>query len=160
MPLPTATYDPTKTIVGRQLIVSITIAAASTHFLAQLASYDPAAELGRLLAPGASNGPAYTARVWQKSIAEVFKVETEEVEKVRALLGSFVGLKTGTCTIYIRDPDDAANTVAYKSDDFACTIYRDPATISFGGDNPSKVMLVIESNKDGAISWDDDASVA
>lgn len=160
MPLPTATFDPSKTIVGRQCIVSLTIAAVSTHFLAQVAAYDPAAELGRLLAPGASNGPAYTSRVWQKAIAEIFKFETEEVEKVRSLLGSFVGLKSGTCTIYIRDPDDAANTVAYKSDDFACAIYRDPGTIAFGGDNPAKVMLVIESNKDGAIAWDDDASTA
>jgi hypothetical protein len=160
MPLPTATFDPTKTIVGRQLIVSLTIATVTTNFLAQLAAYDPTAELARLLAPGASNGPAYTARVWQKAVAEILKVETEEVEKVRALLGSFIGLKTGTCTIYIRDPDDAANTVAYKSDDFACTVYRDPSTISFGGDSPSKVMLVIESNKDGAIAWDDDASTA
>jgi hypothetical protein len=158
--LPTATYDPTKTVVGRQCIVSLTIAAASTHFLAQVASYDPTVELGRLLAPGASNGPAFTARVWQKAVAEVFKFETEEVEKVRSLLGSFVGLKTGTCTIYIRDPEDAAATVAYKSDDFACAIYRDPATISFGGDNPAKVMLVMESLKDGAIAWDDDASTA
>jgi len=160
MPLPSATFDPTKTIVGRQLIVSITIAAVSTHFLASLASYDPTAELGRLMAPGASNGPAYTARVWQKSIGELFKVETEEVEKVRALLGSYVGLKSGTCTIYIRDPDDATGTVAYKSDDFACAIYRDPSTISLGGDAAAKVTLVIESNKDGAIAWDDDASVA
>lgn len=160
MPLPTATFDPTKTIVGRQLIVSLTISAVTTNFLAKVASYEPAAEQGRLQAPGASNGPAFTARVWQKSIAEIIKIETEEVEKVRALLGSFVGQKTGTCTIYIRDPDDAANTVAYKSDDFACTIYRDAGAIGFGGDDASKVMLVIESNKDGAIAWDDDASTA
>lgn len=160
MPLPSATFDPSKTIVGRQLIVSVTIAAVTTNFLAQLAAYDPVAELGRLQSPGASNGPAYTSRVWQRSIGEMFKIETEEVEKVRALLGSFVGLKSGTCTIYVRDPDDAANTVAYKSDDFACAIYRDPGTINFGGDAASKVMLCIESNKDGAIAWDDDASVA
>lgn len=158
MPLPIATFDPTKTIVGRQLIISITIAAATTNFLASLAAYDPTAELGRLMAPGASNGPSFTARVWQKSIGELFKVETAEVEKVRALLGSFVGLKSGTCTIYVRDPDDAADTVAYKSDNFACAIYRDPSTINLGGDAESKVMLCIESNKDGAIAWDDDAS--
>lgn len=160
MPLPTATFDPTKTIVGRQLIISITIAAVTTNFLASLAAYDPAAELGRLVAPGASGGPSYTARVWQKSIGEMLKVETAEIEKVRSLLGSFVGLKSGTCTIYVRDPDDAANTVAYKSDDFACAIYRDPSTINMGGDAASQVTLVIESNKDGAIAWDDDASTA
>lgn len=160
MPLPNATFDPTKTIVGRQLIISTTIAAVTTNFLASLAAYDPTAELGRAQAPGANNGPAYTARQWVKSIGELFKVETAEVEKVRALLGSFVGLKSGTCTIYIRDPDDAANTVAYKSDDFACSIYRDPGTINFGGDGESKVMLCIESNKDGPIAWDDDASTA
>lgn len=160
MALPTATYDKAKTVVGRQSILTLTIATVATHLLGKVVDYDPTLELGRNQAPGAGGAPARTARVWEKSIAEIVKFETDEIEKVRALLGSFVGKKDGTCTLYVRDPDDAANKVAYKSDDFPCAIYRDPATIRFSGDNPSTVTLMIESTKDGAIAWVKDADVS
>lgn len=152
MPLPSATYDKTKTVVGRKSILAITIATVVTNLLGKVVDYDPNVEIGRNQRPG-TTGPATTARTWDKAITEIVKFETDEVEKVRALLGSFVGKKDGTCTAYIVDPDDASGKVAYKSDDFPCSIYRDNATIRFSGDDTSKVTLVIESTKDGAITW-------
>lgn len=157
MPLPTATYDAAQTIAGRQSIVSITPAGGSAvHLLVKLLDYDGTLELARNQAPGASNGPVFTARVWEKSRAEFLKVETEEIEKVKTLLGSLTGLKHGTCTARIRDPEDTAAIVAMQSDDFACSVYRDPASVRFSGDDLAKVTLVIESRKDGAITWTKD----
>lgn len=159
--LPTATYDAAQTVVGRQSILVLTPASGSAvNLLVKLLDFDGSLELGRNQAPGASNGPAFTSRVWEKSRAEMLKVETDELDKVITFLGSLTGLKLGTCTAYIRDPEDAAATVAYKSDDFACAIYRDPASIRFSGDDTSKVTLIIESRKDGAIAWSKDASTA
>ena len=160
MLLPSASYDATKTVAGRQSILVITPSGGSAlNLLVKLLDFDGSLELGRNSAPGASNGPAFTARVWEKSRTEMLKVETEEIEKINTLLGSLTGLKHGTCTAYIRDPDDAASKVAYKSDDFACSIYRDPASMRFSGDDLTKITLIIESRKDGAITWTADADV-
>jgi hypothetical protein len=158
MPFPAATFDPTKTVVARQSIISLTIAAAATHLLGRFVDFDGSQDLGRLMAPGASAGPAYTARIWEKSRAEKLMFKTTEVKKVVTLLGSLTGLKAGTCTAYLRDPDDAANTAALKSDDFACSIYRE-GSLALNGDNPTEVTLVIESRKDGAIAWTADVAV-
>lgn len=160
MALPTATFDPTKMIVGRQSILVVTIATVATNLLVDLVDFAGSLDIARIQAPGATNGPAYTAKIWDKSRSEMLKVKCKEIKKVITLLGSLTGLKHGTCTAYIRDPEDAANVVALKSDDFAMTIYRDPADINFSDAAPAEVTLIIESRKDGAIAWDDDASTA
>lgn len=160
MALPAATFDPTKVVKARQSIISMTIAAATTNLLVDYVTDGSSLDLGRYQAPGTGNGPAFTAGIWEKSRTELYKFRCKEIKKIITLLGSLSGLKHGTCTLYIRDPEDAANTVALKSDDFACTIYRDPTEIAHSGDNPSEVMLVVESRKDGAVAWDDDASTA
>jgi hypothetical protein len=161
MPLPAATYDATQTVVGRQSILVLTPSSGDAlNLLVSVLEVDAQLDLGRNKAPGASNGVPYTARVWEKGRAEMLKVETEELEKVNAFLGSLSGKKDGNCTAYIRDPDDAANTVAYKTDNFACSIYRDPASIRMSGDDTSKATIIIESRKDGPITFTKDASTA
>ncbi len=159
MPLPAATFDPTKEVVGRSSILDFTINAVHTLLLVEFISHDPGLELSRASAPGANNGPSFTSKVWEKSRAEKLKARSREIQKVNAFLGSLSGIKKGTCTAYIRDPDDAANTVAEKTDDFACAIYRDPAEASFSADGPAEVTLIIESMKDGPITWTDDAAI-
>lgn len=132
-------------------------AGSTTSLLVQLVDFDGSLDLGRMMMPGAANGPAFTARIWDKSRTEVLKLKTKEVKKVITLLGSLTGKKDGTCTAYIRDVDDLAGKSALLSDAFACTLYRDPATVGFGAD-ASEVTLCFESRKDGAIAWSQDAS--
>ncbi|MEK7767876.1 MAG: hypothetical protein AAB368_16720, partial [bacterium] len=74
-------------------------------------------------------------------------------------LGSLTGKKDGTCTAWVRDPDDAAATAALKTDDFACSIYRE-GDLRFGEQGEAVTTLVIESRKDGAITFSADASTA
>ena len=159
MPMATPTFDPAASVVGRNSIITLTIAAAATSLLGKLLDYQGTLELGRLLAPGASNGPVYTARIWEKSRAEILKFETREISKVITLLGSLTGKKDGTCTAWVRDPDDAAATAALKTDDFACSIYRE-GDLRFGEQGEAVTTLVIESRKDGAITFSADASTA
>ncbi len=157
MPMATPTFDPTKTVVGRNSIVTITIGGAPTNLLGKLMDYVGTLDLGRLLAPGASNGPAYTARVWEKSRAEFLKFEVKEISKLITLLGSLSGKKDGTCTAWVRDPDDAADTAALKTDDFACSIYAE-GDMRFNEQGEAVRTLVIESRKDGPITFTADAS--
>lgn len=142
---------------------AVTAGAASgpvTNLLVDYVGDRGSLDLGRMMAPGANNGPAHTSRVWTKSRAELLAFRTKEIKKVIALLGSLTGIIEGSCTAYVRDPDDVTDVVALKSDDFPCSIYRDPAEIAHGRDNPSEVTLIIESLKDGPIDWDADAAVS
>ena len=157
MPMATPTFDPTKTIAGRNSIITITISAVATSLLGKLIDYQGTLELGRLLAPGASNGPVYTARVWEKSRTEFLKFEVREISKLITLLGSLTGKKDGTCTAWIRDPDDAASTAALGTDDFACSIHRE-GDMRFSEQGEAVTTLVIESRKDGPITFTPDAS--
>lgn len=118
-------------------------------------------ELGDLMAPGADNGPAYSARNWERSRSELYRFRCKEVKKVIALLGGLTGRKSGACTLYVRDPDDAADKVALRSDEgFPCSLYRDTAEVTHSGDNPSEVTLIVKSHKDGQITWTPDADVS
>jgi len=157
--LPTAAYDPTKSVIGRQSILAITIATVTTNLLVNYVGHEPGLEIGETQAPGANNGPAFTDRIWEKSRKELLKFKTKEVKKVGALLGSLSGSKSGTCTAYIRDPDDST-TVALKTDDFPCTIYGDTGEAAFSGDNPTELTLVVRSRKDGAITFTPDVAVS
>ena len=158
MAFPAVTFDPTKVVVSRQSIIQVTIAAVATPLLVEYVGFDGASELGRMMAPGASNGPAFTAKVWEKSRSEILKVKTKEIKKVLTLMGGLTGKKDGTCTAYIRGDDDVSTKAALLSDDFAMSIYRDPATAAFEGANPAEVTLCIESRKDGVIAWSQDAT--
>lgn len=73
--------------------------------------------------------------------------------------GNLAGRVTGTCTMWLPDPDDATGYVALKSEnDFAVTVTRDGDT-KFGDGDFTKPSINIESNKQGAISWTADSAV-
>ena len=156
--LPTAAYDPASSVVGRQSILAITIATVTTNLLVNYVSHDPGLEIGETQAPGASNGAAFTDRIWEKARKELLKFKTKEVKKVIALLGSLAGAVSGTCTAWIRDPNDASAVVALMTDDFPCTIFVDTGEEAFSGDNSTELTLVIRSRKDGAITFGSDVA--
>lgn len=150
--LPAATYVDTKTIVGRQSIIVLTVATVPTNLLVDYVSHTPGLELGRYQAPGAA-GPAFTPRTWEKGRAEFFKFKTKEIKKIMTILGGLSARKVGTCTAYICDPQDAAGKVAIKTDDFPCSIYLDSGDQEYSPTaSPTEVTVVLESHKDGAIT--------
>ncbi len=163
MPLPAATYTKTNTVVGNQCILEITPpgeAPVAILFLSNNLTERPNLAIARHDAPGANNGPAFTARTWVQSRGEAFALRTTEVKKVLTLLGGMTGHRTGdTAKFYIRDQTDAAGKVALLSDAFPCSIYRDPAEAAFGPANPAEVTIIIESLKDGPVAWTPDANV-
>lgn len=156
--IPVAAYDPAKSIIGRQSILAITVGETQTNLLVNYVGHDPGLEIGETQAPGAGNGPAFTDRIWEKSRKELLKFKTKEVKKVIGLLGSLSGSKSGTCTAWIRDPDDASAVVALRTDDFPCTLYCDTGEEAFSGDNPTELTLVVRSLKDGPVTFTADAA--
>lgn len=159
--LPAATHLKADTLVGRQTIINVAFAAGDpVNLLVSIVDIDAILEILRNKAPGADNGPTYTQRAWESDRSEMIKAETDEIAKVISILGSLSGRKDATVTVYIRDPKDAANTVAYKSDAFACSVYRDPASIRVSSAAASRTTLIFESHKDGPIAWSKDASTA
>ncbi|MDP1580646.1 MAG: hypothetical protein Q8M02_10225 [Candidatus Didemnitutus sp.] len=153
MALPSVTFDPTKMVVGRQSIIQITPTGGSAQpLLVEYVSHNPGVTVARAKAPGASNGPSYTSKTWITDRAEIMRFRCKEIAKVITLLGSLAGHKDGVCIAYIRDPADTS-TVALITDSFACSVYRDAAEAEFSGANPSEITLVIESRKDGDITF-------
>jgi hypothetical protein len=152
MALPTATFDPTKVVTGRQSIIAFTPSGESaTNLLVDYVSHGAGLQVGRYQAPGASNGPAFTAGNWVIARGEMVKFKCKEIKKIISLLGSLSGFKNGAVVLYIRDPNDST-TVALISDSFACSLYRDTDEAAFSGANPTEVTLVIESQKDGEVT--------
>lgn len=162
MAIPAATFDKLKTLAARQSIIAFTPTGGNeTILLVDYVGDTGSMDIGRLMAPGAANGPAFTARSWPKSRAEMVRFRCKEIKKIPALLGGLTGHKTGTGAVYLRDPDDAANTVGLMSDAaLPCSLYRDPTEIAHSGDNVSEVTLILESHKDGPITWTPDADLS
>jgi hypothetical protein len=160
--IPAVSHDKAKTVIGRKSVLIITPAGgAAKNYLVDFLTDGASTDIGRYQAPGSANGPAYTPKTWEKSIAEMWKFRTKELKKVIADFGSLNFHKAGTATMIIRDPDDAANKAALVSEEnFPCSIYRDPSEIQHSGDNPSEITIVIESHKDGRVSIVPDGDTA
>lgn len=158
--LPAASVDPTKVVVGRQSIIQTKVATVTSVFLTEYLGDAGALDVGRAMLPGANNGPAFVSQTWAKSRTQVYKFRSKEPKKVIAAYGSLnFHIPVATATMFIRDPKDAANTVALLSEeDFACSIYRDPAEIAHSGDNPSEVTICIEAHKDGPVTLTPDGA--
>lgn len=162
MAIPAAAYSKANTVVGNQCILQITPPGAEPVdilFLANNLAERPNLAIGRHGAPGANNGPEYTARTWVQSRGESFAIRTSEVKKVLTLFGGMSGHRTGdTAKIYIRDQTDAAGNVALESEGFPCSIYRDPSEAGYSTSGPAEVTIVVESLKDGPVEWEPDAT--
>lgn len=161
MPLPAATFTKTNVVVGNQCILEITPPGAepvAILFLVNNLAERPNLTISRHGAPGANNGPEFTARTWVQARGEAFAIRTSEVKKVLTLLGGMSGHRTGdTAKFYVRDQTDANGKVALVSDAFPCSIYRDPTEAAFSPATPAEVTIVVESLKDGPVTWTPDA---
>lgn len=84
------------------------------------------------------------------------------LDEVKRLLevfsGALRGRKNATCTLWVPDPDQAAGTVALKSEtDFSVVVTRD-GDVKFGGSEFSKATIKVESLKAGNVTWSADAA--
>jgi len=119
---------------------------------------DPEQETKSLERPDAA-GVLRKVRTVETKANEKWTFGLDEVKRLLEVFsGSLRGRKNATCTLWVPDPDDAANTVALKSEtDFSCTITRD-GSMKFGSQEFSKAAIKIESNKLGNVTWTADAA--
>lgn len=151
--LPAVTHDTTKTVIGRKTVIIFTPAGGTAkNHLVDYVTDGSSIVVGSYEAPGAANGPAYTAETWEKSFVQMWKFRTKELKKIIADFGGTTFHLKGTCTLIIRDPRDANNKAALVSEEnFPASIYRDPAEIAYSGD-PSEITIVVQSLKDGKVT--------
>lgn len=120
---------------------------------------DPEQEIKTLSRPDA-RGVMRAVRGVRTKGQEKWTFELDEVKRLLPLFsGALIGVKSGTCTLWIPDVDDASGKCALKSEnDFACQVSRD-GKMGHGGGDFSKATIKIESRKAGDVTWTADATI-
>lgn len=159
--LPTAPFDPAKTIFGSKVIAVFTPTSGTAFNIpAKVGDYIyKSTEVMRKVPD--SQGINRPDRVDISEAEERLElVDLEEVDDVIANMGGFaVKNKQGTVVIWVLDQDDPTGTsVRLKSDSFPCSIKVKDGTTKFGGGDHSKVSLSLLSLKAGAIVWTPNAT--
>lgn len=159
MPLPTSPFDAAESIfAGLSIIDFIPSGGVSTVFESRLLDEEPEQEEKALEMPDA-NGVLREVRSVLTKQKETYKFELVEPKRLLTIFGGALsGRVTGTVTLFIPDPDDAAGKVALTSESFACTITRDGG-VKFGDADFTKATIKITSNKQGSVTWTADAAV-
>jgi len=150
------TFQVSGTIGGAAITVGTSTAgviAPVVIFEAAQLDDDPQQEMKYIDRPDSTGVLRHARGVRTKSF-ENFTFGLDEVKRLLEIFaGSMSGRRTGYCTLWIPDPDDATGKVSLKSEaDFACTITRD-GKITHGNSDFSKVTIKIESNKIGEVTW-------
>lgn len=161
MALPTSPFDTTKSIYAGLSIISLKIPAGGSAVIFEARKLEqPIDQTEKSIEMPDSAGVLRKVRTVLTNHQESFSFELVEPKRLLSIFSnSLSGRKTGTCTLYIPDPNDASGKVALTSEtDFACTVTRDGA-ITFGDADFTKATIKIESNKQGAITWTADANV-
>lgn len=161
MALPTSPFDTAKSIFAGKSIISLVIPAGGTAtiFEAKKLENDLEQSEKSIKMPDAA-GVLRNVRTVLTSAQESYKFELVEPKRLLDIFGNaLAGRKTGTCTLYIPDPNDASGKVALTSEsNFAVTVTRDGG-ITFGDEDFTVATIKIESNKLGEVTWTKDAAV-
>jgi len=161
MPLPTSPFDTAKSIYAGLSIISLKIPAGGSAVIYEARKLDqPTEQSEKSIEMPDATGVLRRVRTVLTNQQESFMFELVEPKRLLTIFGnSLSGRKTGTCIIYIPDPNDAAGKVALTSEtDIPVTVTRDGG-LTFGDADFTKATIKIESNKLGAITWTADASV-
>lgn len=161
MALPTSPFDTTKSIYAGLSIISLKIPAGGSAVVFEARKLDqPIEQTEKSIEMPDAAGVLRKVRTVLTNHQESFSFELVEPKRLLSIFGNALsGRKTGTCTLYIPDPNDASGKVALTSEsDFAVTVTRD-GSITFGDADFTKATIKIESNKSGAITWTADASI-
>lgn len=156
MPLPTAAFDPTKTVVPQKSIAVFTpTGGTAVNLIGKVANYDQSMEFVRREVPGSDN-LLRADRIVPIRQSESFKFELEEVARLVDVFGGLSGAKQGTVELYIVDPDDAAGKVAIKTNAFSCLATLEGG-INFSANEFSKGTIMFEARE--KITFTIDATV-
>lgn len=116
-----------------------------TSLIGKVANYDQSIETVKREVPGADN-LLRADRIVAIRQTESIKFELEEVTRLPDLFGGLAGIKQGTVQLWIQDPEDAASTVAIKTNAFACTATLDGG-INFTANEFSKATIMFEARE-------------
>jgi hypothetical protein len=159
--LPTAPFDPLKTIFGSKVIVVFTPSSGT--------AFNVAGKAGDFIykqttverhVPG-TDVVLRADRQCIKDAEEKFEVvDIEEIDDVLTNFGSFTANhKFGTAVIWIMDQDDPAGTsVRLKSRSFKCSVTVKSGTTKFGGGDFAKTTIVFFSTDPAGISFTPNAT--
>lgn len=106
-----------------------------------------------------ATGVLRVARAVTTEENEEFTFEVVDPKRMLNIFGGKLsGFVSGTCILYIPDPEDASGKCSLVSESFSCRVTRDGG-LSFGNSDFTKAKIKIKSFKVGAITWTRDASV-
>jgi hypothetical protein len=149
MPAPTVpvtTFVPTNTIIPAKAWLVITGGSTSpTTLIGKVADYTSNIETVERDVPQA-NGALMPDRVTPKKQVDGIKFETEDVLAIAAIFGSVSNaFLTGagvTAELFVRDPEDAALTIALHAAPFACDIKLEGGLNLKGGEVTKATVIV------------------
>lgn len=130
--VPSASYDPTKTIIPRKMFVSFTpvvagVAGAQQDVFTKSISYSHSIEKVERKVPDATDGMLRPDRVVITKLGEEFEAEIEDVATV--LTTMFSGLSVAKVDGFVRilavDPDDVSGSAALATNTFNAALYLD-----------------------------------
>lgn len=140
--LPVITASPGDTIVGQKNIFGfLETAGIQKNFRCKEISFTRGVDKIERKIPDA-DGSLITDRVVITGKKISFKVTLDEFTADTMIFFNSAQ-KVGSGRFWMKDPDDAANTAALISNEFACTVYLD-GDVSFKPDAFSEFSLTVE----------------
>jgi hypothetical protein len=159
MPLPSAPFDPAKSIFAGLSIVVIKIGATEHVFESKMLKHKLDQELKHIERPDAKGILRRVRTVIVKQF-ESWQFEIDEAKRVIDLFdGALAGRVDAKCTIWTPDPDDATGKVALKSEEEFDVSFTREGDLDFGNSEFTKVTINIDSNEQHAIEFEVDADI-
>lgn len=157
MPVPNASFAPADTVYGVVSYIEFTpagVGAVAVAARCKMLDADAQNEIKFRKVPDAA-GVLRKDRAVRAEAGEEFTFEIEELKKGSQFLlaagTTLNGFARGTATIWITDPDDAANKAKLKSEAFPCCLVRD-GSVAFK-DDFSMMKIKITSLKAGDVTF-------
>ncbi|EIP96875.1 hypothetical protein OpiT1DRAFT_01302 [Opitutaceae bacterium TAV1] len=159
MALPAVNFDPSKTIIPTKTYAVWTPAgggATAVPLIGKIANYEQTLDTVKREAPGTDN-LLRADRIVAIRQTEILKLELEDVKLLGEVFGDgrFSGLKNGKVKFYITDPDDALNTAAIITNEFACSVTLDGG-MGLTANEVTKATLAFEAKE--PVEFEVDAS--
>ena len=154
--LPTVTVDPTDTILGSEIIFAFLPSGGSQeNFRAKVADLTPDVQKLERKAPDA-NGLLVTDRTVVTGQKWTLRLTSDEFNT------SFIAYintiyRTGTGKLWVVDPDDAANTASFLSNEFNCTC-SPSGSMSMGAEQFTEGAIDVDINGTFTITRDGDVT--
>ena len=163
MPLqiPATAFDPSATIIARKSFITFTPAGggaqSALNIVCQKIEVEASVDYVENEVP--SGKYIMTNRKVPKKLNFEVKAELSDVNPVIDYFGSLPFSGKGTAEVFVCDPDDATGKVAVHLKPFPCEFSSD-GSLTFEGENFTKLNVVIEALAEVAVVIDDDGTTA